>query len=882
MQINKFIPHLAGLVIFYLVVAVFFQEVAFKNKSLPQHDLIQYEGMSKWPADHLEKTGERPLWNTGMFAGMPNYEVSFGADNWPVYSLRRLAANIFFNYQVPSLMLINMICCWLLLLSFKVKPKIAIIGALVYAFNTYLIVTIEAGHFTKILAIAFGALIISGLKYVFSGKYLWGIPILCLALAVELMVNHIQITYYLIFVCAGFAISELYFKLKEKQTKPIFIATLIVLGASLLAVGTMTSKLWLTKEYAEYTIRGERLLTPSAEEEASKPKDGLSREYAFNWSQGKMETLTLLVPYFSGGGSGEKLSKGSNVHELFEQVAGKQRTNQLVKSNQIRVPMYFGDQPFTSGPIYAGAITCFLFILGLLVVENRSRYWILAGAILTMFIAWGWNFSTFNYFLFDHLPFFNKFRSPSMALALTVLLMNLLGFLALNQLSELKMTPAIKQKLLVASGITIGMVVLILMYSFIGDFSTAKDVQYGQQIFGDKGDVAAQFASALEADRASFIRSDSLKSIVLVLLTTGLIWMYLTQSISKLWLILGIGALAFGDMWIVAKRYLYDAKFEKQAIKKAHVKTVADDFILRDQDPHYRVYNLREGFQGASTSYFHKSIGGYHAAKLRRYQDVIENRLMPEQQKLVEGLRAGNQDFSGLHAFNMLNAKYFKFGDTEREVIRNNSALGNAWFVNTLVDASSADEEMAKLGEINTASTAVINFSEFNIDQSAATVDSLATIQLQEEGPRKMVYKSSSAQAGIAVFSEVYYPAGWIAKIDGKEVPILRANYVLRALQVPAGEHTIEFMFEPEAYVVGTTIAQASGYLFALIVFGGFGFALFKTVKQEQESPSDNTVAAPESKPTPKLEDTQESATVKTKKRTASPNRKSKSKRRKR
>lgn len=648
MQFNKILPYLLSLVIFYLVTAAFFQEVAFKGKTLPQHDVIQYEGMSQWPNTHLEKTGERPLWNTGMFSGMPNYAVSFGVENWPVYSLRRLASKIFFTYPIPSLLLTNLICCWILLLSFNVKQKIATIGALVYGFNTFLIVTIEAGHLTKILALGLAALVIAGLRFTFSKKYLVGIPLLCTALAVELMMDHIQITYYLAMVCAVYAISALVVKLQEKDTKSVPVIIAIVLGASLLAVGTVVSKVWLMKEYSAYTIRGERLLTPTEQEKASKPEEGLSREYAFNWSEGKMESLTLLVPSFYGGGSGEKVREGSNVHELFERVAGAQRTRQLMKADQLKVPMYFGDQPFTSGPAYAGAITCFLFILGLLVAENRNRIWMGIGVLLTLFIAWGSNFSAFNYFLFDYFPLFNKFRSPSMALLLTIMLMTLLGFIGLNNVLNSKFTNEIKTKLLAASGITVGLLVIILLYSMMGDFSAPKDLSYGQQFFGDQSKTVSQFAAALAADRASFMRTDAFKGIILILIAVGLIWFYLKNSLAKVWVIAGIGLLTFGDMWIVAKRYLYDAKFEKNAVKSAHKKSKADDLILADQDPHYRVFNLRGAFQEAYTSYFHKSIGGYHAAKLRRYNDLIENRLAIEQQKLVQTLQSGSQDFSSL------------------------------------------------------------------------------------------------------------------------------------------------------------------------------------------------------------------------------------------
>lgn len=830
---NKKLYPLLSIGLFYLITVFYFQAEVIQNKSLPQSDVIQFEGMSKWPVDYRKVTGEEALWNEGMFAGMPDYMIATGTANPIPNKIHKIFANLLPSGDAASLFLLSVICFYILLLAFNVNPILATFGSLIYAFNTYNIINIEVGHVTKTWAIAYASLVLAGLRYSFKGKWLFGIPLTALGLAMELRADHIQITYYLVFVCVLYVLSEIIFGLKKQELGKLTKVGVMLLVVALISGGTVVCKLWISKEYAEYSIRGERLLTPESGTESKNPKEGLDKDYAFSWSQGKMESFTLLVPYFQGGGSGEKLKEGSNVYDFFVQTIGKQRTQQLIKSNGMRVPLYFGDQPFTAGPLYAGAITCFLFVLGLFVVEARHKYWMLAAALLAMFFAWGRNLEFFNYFMFDYFPMFNKFRSVSMALSMTLILMPLLGFIGLNKLLFSKFNEANQKKLFIATGVVGGLCLMVLLYGMGGNFSLEKDMATAQQLFKDNQQAISGYVSALEADRGSFLRGDAFRSLLLVLVAASLIWAAMKEKFSATITMVVIGVIAFGELWHVDKRYLYDAKFERQAIKQAHQKTPADEFILRDKDPHYRVYNLRNGFREAYTSYYHKSIGGYHAAKMRRYQDLIENRLVLEQQKLVTLLQSGQRDFSSLHSFNMLNTKYFKFGDTEREVVPNNAALGNAWFVGNVVDVSNADEEMEKLGTINTATTAVMNTKEFGITVPEAGKDSLATVSLIENAPRRIQYKSNSSRDGVVVFSEVYYPKGWIAKIDDQEVPILRANYVLRALTVPAGEHNIVFEFNPESYTTGYTITNISSYLFAILVFGGLGFAFYKESQKE-------------------------------------------------
>lgn len=835
MNSKQIIPIIAALVIFYIATAFFFQAEVFQNKSLPQSDVIQFEGMSHWPIEYRNNEKEEALWNEGMFAGMPDFMVSTGNASPIPNTLHTIFSNLLPIAHSGNLLLLSLICFYILLLAFDVNPILAIFGALVYAFNTYNIINIEVGHVTKMWTIAYSSLVIAGLRYSFKGKMWWGIPLTALGLTLNLRGSHIQITYYLVFVCSIYLISEIVWYVRKRElVKLTKIGTFLLLVA-IISGGTVACTLWVSKEYSKYSIRGERLLTPEAGTESKNLKEGLDKDYAFSWSQGVEESFTLLVPFYKGGSSGEKLYKGSNVYEFFERAFGKQQTKRFLKTNGIRVPMYFGDQPFTAGPLYAGAITCFLFVLALFVVDARHKYWMLTAATLALLFAWGDNFKALNYFLFDHFPLFNKFRSVSMALSMTLILMPLLGFIGLDKILKTKFSENTQRKLFIATGIVGGFCLLLIFSSFGADYSVAKDQNTAQQLFKDNKQLIAQFITALEADRGSFLRSDAFRSLALILIVAGLIWATLKEKISLTIAMVAIGILSFGELWVVGKRYLYDAKFEKQAIKQAHQQKPADTFILKDKDPHYRVYNLRGGFQEAYTSYFHRSIGGYHAAKMRRYQDLIEKRLSAEQQQLIGMLQTQKLDFSSLHAFNMLNTKYFKFGDTEREVIRNNTALGNAWWVHKIIDVKNADEEMVKLGEINTANTAVINLTEFNLSPSSYEKDSIAKVQLVASAPREMVYESNSKTDGIIVFSEIYYPEGWIATIDGIETPILRANYALRALEVPAGKHKLVFSFKPTSYLIGYQITTISGYLFGLLILVGFGFAFYRSLEESKK-----------------------------------------------
>jgi hypothetical protein len=872
---------IAFLVIAYILTALYFSPV-LDGKSIPQSDVVQFEGMAKKATDYRTATGEEALWNTGMFSGMPDFMISMGYSSPVVYYPHYVLTNLFPSSLSASQLMLSMLCFFVLLRVFKVNIYLSILGAAIYALNTYNIINIEVGHNTKIWAISYSCLVLAGMRLLFEKKWFWGVPLLTLGLTLQMNAGHPQITYYLAFVCVIYGISELIFAAKAgeigKFSKIIPIALVIVL----IGVGAQAIKFWTSKEYSVYSTRGKRLLTPSEAEKDSKPAEGLSKDYAFSWSQGVTETFTLLVPYFYGGGSAEKIGKDSESYKVLSTVISPANLDNAVKNDQIKVSLYFGDQPFTAGPLYAGAIVCFLFVVGLFVLDGRDKYWVLGVALLCAMFAWGRNFSSFNYFLFDYFPGFNKFRSVSMALSMTLILMPFLGILGLDKIVKNRSAISnLDKKLLTAGGIVAGLCLLVWVSGMSGDFSKPGDEAFLNRIFGadfKNPQASQQMATALADDRASARQSDALRSFMLIAFAFGAIFTYAKGKISPVVAMVVVGFLAMGDLWAVDKRYLYNSKFEKNAIKKSIVKTPADDLILRDNDPHYRVFNLRGGFQEANTSYFHKSIGGYHAAKLRRYNDLVEMQMSREQQKLIAAIQSGNPDFSNLNILNMLNAKYFKFGNSEREVARNNSALGNAWFVQNVVDVKNADEEMAKLSTTNTATTAVVNMDEFGLKQKSFAVDSSATVKLISENARKVEYETNSNQDGLLVFSEIYYPKGWTATIDGKEAPIVRANYVLRSIQVPAGNHKVTMAFNPVSYTNGSSITAVSGWLFGCLVFGMFGFAIFKSVtnKDEEAIEDIDSLEEVQKRPSPKANEMKEVAKPKTTSKPTKSNRKKK------
>ena len=774
-----------------------------------QNDILQWKGGAHELLEYHEKTGEESLWTNSMFGGMPGYLVS---TVFPGDLVRYIKKYSSLGLPRPaSQSFITMVCFYILLLVFGVRPYLAIVGAIAFGLNSFNIINMEAGHNTKGWAIAYMSLVIAGVHLILKkGKLLLGFTLTAVALALHFRVNHPQITYYLLFILLIYGVVMLIDAIKEKQMAAFTKRGIVLILAAGLAIGTNFGRYWTVMEYSQYSQRGKSELKSTGENAS----DGLDRDYAFGWSNGMMETMTLLIPNYYGGASNQTLDKKSNLGKaLKKQGAAPQQIKQQLKS----VPTYWGPMPFTSGAIYAGALVCFLFVLGLFIVEKKYRYWLLAATILSIMLSWGKNFETFNYFMFDYFPMYNKFRAVSMAIVIALLTMPLLGFMALEKVFQVGFSKRLQKQILIAFGITGGMALLTIVLAGMGSFSGAVDAQLAN--------YPAWFLEALKADRESMMRSDAFRSLIFIFLGVLAIYFYLKEKISQLVAIVIFGVLVLVDLWGVDKRYLNDENYAKNPVGDFFAPTAADDFIKQDKALDYRVFNLQNPWNEARTSYHHKSVGGYHAAKIRRYQDLINAGLTHQTNALIKNLQAGRADFSQAGLLNMLNTKYIMFSPEASGVIKNPNALGNAWFVANVKLVNSPDEELQSVETINTQTTAVIDASKFKVGGSYG---SNGTIKLLAYEPNHLKYEANNAEKGLAIFSEIYYPKGWTATIDGKEADILRADYVLRAMQIPAGKHTIEFKFAPKSYEIGNTIMLVSSVILYLVLIASLVVGFLK------------------------------------------------------
>ena len=683
---------------------------------------------------------------------------------------------------------------YFLLISLKIDYRLAILGAISFAFSSYFFIIIEAGHNTKAHAIGYLAPVLASVLMVFRGKLLIGTVLTALFTALMINANHFQITYYLLMLLVVLGIVYLIKSIKE-QTFPSFtkqVGCLLLAGA--LGSITSSSRLLTTMEYGQESIRGKSELTANQSNKTS----GLDKDYATAWSYGKAETFTLLIPNFHGGASGGALGTDSETYKLFKNSAQASQAKQIIK----QLPLYWGTQPFTSGPVYAGAISCFLFIVGLFLIKGYLRWWVLSVFLLMLALSWGKNFMPLTEFFLNYVPGYNKFRSVSTTLVIVELLIPFLGIIALNKIIEEgksnEIVKALKYSLAIVGGLCL---VFALLPTVFFDFTSLNDKQYGEAL-----------SEALTLDRKSMFQSDSLRSLLFILIGFTAIWLHLVGKIKKTPLILALTVFVLCDVWVVNKRYLNNDNFKaKRKVLQPYTPTSADNQILRDSDPNFRVYNTTVSpFNDASTSYFHKSIGGYHGAKLKRYQELIDNHISK-----------GN-----MQVFNMLNTKYFIVKGQNGPVAQlNPSALGNAWFVEEIIKVDNADSEIEKIGQISTANQAVVD-KRFDTPE-ILKLDSSASISLKSYKANHLTYESISSIDQFAVFSEIFYDKGWNAYIDGEKVPHVRANYVLRAMAIPSGSHTIEFKFEPSTYYTGEKISLASSSVLILMLI----FVLYKEFK---------------------------------------------------
>lgn len=800
MQINfkeNILPHFLGIFSFYLIVLLYFSPIVFEDKMMFQTDILQWEGSAREILDHQEATGEEALWTNRMFGGMPAYLIHIKPKG---DITNMLTAILTFGLPHPvNALFFGMVSMYILLLSLKVRPEISVAGSWAFAFNTFNFLSLEAGHNAKIWAICIIPLIIAGIHLAFTGKRLLGLAVAALAVMLQLKFNHLQITYYTLLLVVIYGIGQLVHATNTQNLPEFGKTAAILLLAAFIGVAGNSARLASVMEYGKYSTRGENNLENGG--------TGLDKDYAFHWSQGKMESLTLLIPNFYGGASSQPLPKGSESEKaLRAQGLEAAQINEFIKG----APTYWGDQPGTGGPIYGGAIMIFLFVIGILFAPPLYRNMFIAMALLTLALSWGKNLAWFNYTLFDYLPGYNKFRAASMALGITLFTVPVLGCLGLEHLMGNIKSHKTKQSFLVALGITIGVILLgVVLASWMGYKGAAE------------GAFPDWLQEALRSDRRKMLQSDAFRSTIFIALSAALIFAVISQKIKSHWALTGIALLVLIDVWGINRRYLDQDSFIHNPSQQYFAATPADQKIMADQE-YYRVLNLQNPFNEARTSYRFNSIGGYHGAKMSRYQDLIERAINPEINQFIQKAQEGDFDFESIHVLNMLNTRYIMAGRSENAVFQNPMANGPAWFPSEIIPVASNEEEISTLTSLDTKQKATLSSKTVNPGNG--------TLQLQSYEPGRLEYHAEVLQSGLAVFSEIYYPEGWKAFINGDESEILRVNYLLRGLVLPEGNSHVVFEFSPKGYFTTSMVMTIFQYIVVILIGAGV-FITFKKKK---------------------------------------------------
>ncbi len=797
---HHILPHLIAVLVFFLVTVLFFNPVFFKNRSLDQYDIKQWKGSAQQAIEHREETGDELLWTTSMFGGMPSYLVELDWND-DIVTTTKIVLSLGLPHPVRNIFA-AFISFYILLLAFRVRPWLAIAGALAFGLSSYMLIGLGAGHNARIGAIAFMPLVIAGIHTCLNRNKWVGFGLTTLAVALHLRENHLQITYYLLFIIAVYGIVSLISALRNGQLKPFAMRAMLLFLAAIVGLGTFYGKFWAISEYSQYSMRGVSEL--KADQEAGENTSGLKRDYAFEYSAGIYEPMTLLIPNFYGGSSSNFLvsAEDREIRRALQQANNPQLANQLARYTSA----YWGPQS-ASAPYYAGAIICFLFVIGLFYAPRKMVLWCSLIFALGIMLSWGSSWEAFNYAMFDYFPGYNKFRSVTFAIILSLFVMPLLGFVGLEAFLASDNAKAKRKKLLIALGITGGLSLMILLFAGSADFLRAGEEQ-----------LPDWFLNAITADRQDLLQADALRTLVFIVLAAAALYFHMRKKIS-FGLFAGIlTVLILADMWSVDARYFTQDNYRRASDNGFFVATPVDQEILKDTDQGYRVYELRNPFNEARTSYYHASLGGYHGAKMRRYQDLIEYCISPETQELINAFQTGTPDLTQFGVINMLNTKYFVYGSEQSNLIRNPSALGNAWLVEDVVKVGDADEEIQQTCQIDTRRQAVINTNQFDLENT--NFSSAGSISVTDYSPDDITYSADMNGNGLAVFSEIYYPEGWEVTIDGQPANLLRANYVLRALEIPAGKHTIHMEFRPSSYYVGDTIILVSSVLMLIIFVG--------------------------------------------------------------
>ncbi|MGE5107176.1 MAG: YfhO family protein [Sphingobacteriales bacterium] len=837
---KKILPHIIAIISF-IVISVLYCQPALQGKVLQQHDIVQFEGASKDISDYNTVHGEAPLWTNGMFSGMPTYQIWMPGNNvLPHY------ANSFFTLGLPQPVQFFFLAClmfYFLSQVLRVNPYVGIFGAIAFGFSTYNPVIISAGHVTKMWCIAYMPAILGSLILIYRKNYLTGTALLALFTSIQIGLNHLQITYYLFFALVFMTVAYIISWVRNKEYSHMIKSLSLAVFAGLIGLMVNAVTLLTTYEYSKETIRGGSL---SLADTASKT-GGLTKDYAFSYSYKPMETFTIMVPKIYGGSNGiREFGDNSKVSEalsamppqLSQQLGGLQNA-------------YWGSLDFTSGPPYLGAIICFLFLLSIAYLKSEHKWWMIALSALAIVMAWGKFFPGFNYFLFDHLPLYNKFRAPSMSLVLLQLIWPIASILTIQQIIFGEESKEEKWKKFRTGLIITGVVLFILIAAYFSFDYLDEGIRQLKKQIAEANDQVKQYVNsginALIEDRKSFFAKDLLKTFGIVALFAGMLGLYIKEIlkssmavITAAILLVAIDLLPVGKLYIDKTPAGEDAYVEKTEEKTPFTPGKADQLILPDKSE-YRVLNLAVSpFQDATTSYLHRSIGGYHAAKIARYQDLFENKISGEINQLSKDSSLANglsqSKYTGL---NMLNTKYIIASNPQQgsnepaSVITNNKALGSCWLVQNISFAKTPKDEMEALNNLDASKTAVVSEDDKN-KVTQPVYDSSATITKvdNKDNHNILEYKSKASANQFAVFSEVYYSEGWNAYVNGKKTDYVKTNYALRGMNIPAGEHKIEFKFEPASYGRGRMLTNI-GQILVLLLLAGTLFTIIRKGKTQ-------------------------------------------------
>ena len=822
--LKKALPHIIAIAVF-LILAIVYCKPAFDGKVVSQSDVVGWKGMAQQAIEYKEKNGHYPLWSESAFSGMPTYTFAMDATS-------KITIGYFFyilTFGLPAPVYYFFLAClsfYILMQAMRINPWVSIMAAIAYSYSTFDPIIINVGHNTQMLAIGYAPGIVAALMLIFQKRYLLGTAILAIFFGLQVGTQHLQIAYYTMIILGFISIAYFIYSWQQKELKQFFIGIVFAIIGGGLGFATYAVSMLPLQEYAKETKRGGKSALEHEKSDVNKTKGGLTKDYAFQWSYGIGETLTLIAPNVYGGGSAGKLiSDNSKFAEKATEI-GMPEDYAVQSANAYA---YWGNQPGTAGPVYLGAVICFLFIFGLLYVKSWHKWWIIPAAILGIVLAWGKNFAAFNYFMFDYFPFYSKFRAPTQALFIAQLTFPVMAALGIDQLINSKeskddLWKKYKNVLYVTSAV----LALLVLFYFTADYKSENDARIkenfssqisqsmarGKQPTPELMQQAAQISSGLikglQADRQSIYGSDLIRTILLIALSAALLGAYLKGKIKELILIAGLGLLSSYDLVAEARKYLNEDNFVEPAdAESSFALNAADIQISKDPDKNFRVFDFADGnwSQDARASYHHNSIGGYSPAKLGLYQDIIDS-------QLVKG---------NMNVLNMLNAKYFiqrNPANGQYQASMNPNAFGPCWLVKTIKFVNNGNEEMKALDSTDLRDTAIVDKKFEQIIKEQPVYDSTASLVLLENRNDTITYKYQAKTNQFAVFSEVYYEKGWNAYLDGQKAPYCKTDYILRGMPLPPGEHNIEFRFEPAIYKLGNTITVWSSIIVYLLLIG--------------------------------------------------------------